>query len=218
MESGPIALISEAGNGLSSKFATILKKVGFTVIVAAKGSSYINLTKHKHDSFKVLEADFTEIEEAQKIYAYLKAHFGKLDVLINNAEMANGFGQKLSELDVSEAKVLFNENVFSTINLSKTLMPILKKSTRARVINITSGLGNISKMMDPRYPYADYKMTAYSMSKAALDMFTVLLEQELRLTNIAVYGFDPIRLENCTYNDVTICKQVGKEFLELISM
>lgn len=216
MENKPIALVTEAGNGLSLKFAAILDKEGFEVIIAAKGNSYIKLIERQLKGIKVLEANFTEIGEAVKIYAYIKTHYGKLDVLVNNAEIANGFGQKLTELDLREVKLLFDENVFSAINLSKALMPMLGKSDKARVINITSGLGDSKKITDGDYPYSDYKMTAYSMSKAALNMFTVLLDKEFEPTSINVSGFDPIRVENCTHNEVTFCKEVEQEFIYLL--
>ncbi len=218
MENKPIALITEAGNGLSLKFASILIEKGYKVIIAAKRNSYSELMEQSLGEIRVLESDFTEIGEGVKIYSYIMTHFGKLDILINNAEIANGFGQKLTELNLREIKQLFDENLFSTINLSKALMPMLEKSNSARIINITSGLGNIQRMTDEEYPYSNYKMTAYSMSKAALDMFTVLLEKELRLTTVKVHGFDPVRIKNCTHNSVSICNKVEKELLELLEI
>ena len=216
MENKPIALITEAGNGLSSKFATILNGCGYEVIIAANENSHSQIAHQQPKGIKLLKADFTQIGDVVNVYAHMKTHYGKLDVLINNAEIANGFGQKITELNLQEVKHLFDENLFSIMELTKALLPLLKRAPLPRIINITSSLGSLEKMQDNDFHYSDYRMTAYSMAKSALDMFTVLLSRELRETKIKVEGFDPIRIKNCTHNNVTICSGVEKELLQIL--
>ena len=217
MKTKRIALVTEAGNGLSIHWAKILQNEGFEVLIAAKGLGFDALLKENLEGVKIVETDLTKKEEVVRMYAYIKTHYGHLDVLINNAEMANGFGQKLASLNMQEVKHLFEENLFSLIQVTQAMMPLLKKGQSSRILNITSALGDITKMTSTDFPYADYKMTAYSMAKAALDMFTVLLSKELEIDNIGVKHFDPVKLKNCTHNSVNICSEVQKEFLQLLN-
>jgi len=216
MKAKRIALVTEGGNGLGFQFATILNSSGFEVIIMAKGASYTHLKQENLKGITILEADINQTSEAVKVYAFIKTHYGKLDLLVNNAEIANGFGQKLTELDMKEVRHLFDENVFSVMELTKRLVPLLEKGQSSRILNITSALGNVNQMGEEDFHYSSYKMTAYSMAKAALDMFSVLLSNELKANQIQVERFDPIRMKNCTHNSVNICHKVEEEFLQLL--
>ncbi|WP_422081856.1 SDR family NAD(P)-dependent oxidoreductase [Ulvibacterium sp.] len=216
MDTDRIALITEAGNGFGHKFAPLLKNQGFLVIIAAKGEAYNTLKTLNLSNVELLKADFTHSGDIAQLYAYIKTHYNKLDVLINNAEIANGFGQKIDHLRIDDVKNLYEVNLFSILQVTKAMLPLLKKSHRGKIINVSSALGDINRMKDDGFHYANYQMTAYATAKAALEMFTVLLSRELQTTKIQVNRFDPIRLKNCTHNDVAICNQVGKELLELL--
>ena len=210
------ALIIEVGNGTAHKFIPTLKEEGFEVIVASKGASYSALLDMNISDITLLEKDLTKNEEVVQLYAYIKTTYGKLDILINNAEIANGFGQKITEINMDNVRKVFEENLFSVMNLIKKLHPLLSKSNSGRIINISSGIGSIEKMSSSSYCYSNYKMTAYSTAKAALEMLTVLLAKEYKSTSVQVSSFDPVRPENCTHYSVSLCSNVIKEFLELI--
>ncbi|WP_299364064.1 SDR family NAD(P)-dependent oxidoreductase [Winogradskyella sp.] len=216
MKTDNVALITEAGNNLSLKFAKILKDKNFNVIIVAKGESYDRLNEIESEDIKLLNIDLTNLSEISQLYSYLKSEYGKLDLLINNAEVANGFGQKITDIDITEFKHLYDQNLFSVINIIKTLFPLLNKSKKASIVNITSALGSMDKMSDKDFCYRDYRMTAYSTAKSALDMLTSILSKELEPNNIKVKSFDPIRKANCTHNSVRLCKDVKEELLSLI--
>lgn len=218
MKENRIALITEADNGLGYQFASIVKNQGFEVVIAAKKDAHLNFHELDLEGIKFLETDLTQTEGVTQLYSYINTVYGKLDVLINNAEIANGFGQKITELNMDEVKKLYDENLFSVIHLTKTLFELLNKSKNATVINITSGLGSMDKMKDKNFDYSNYRITAYSTAKAALDMFTFILKREFESTNINVESFDPIRPKNCTHNKVTLCPEVEKELLSLLQI
>ncbi|WP_299519302.1 SDR family NAD(P)-dependent oxidoreductase [Winogradskyella sp.] len=218
MKTDKIALITEAGNGLSQKFAEILSYQNYSVIIAAKGESYNKLNRTNLGDIKLLNVDLTNSSELIKLYSYLKTQYGKLDVLINNAEIANGFGQKITELNINDVKTLYDNNFFSVINTIKILFGLLNKSESATIVNITSAMGNIDKMSDKNFCYKDYKMTAYSTAKSSLNMLTTILDKEFELHNIKVKSFDPVRISNCTHNSVDICEGVEKELIGLLQI
>jgi len=216
MKNQRIALVTEAGNGLSVEFASLLTKQGFDVIIAAKGQTFQELNKQTLENTTLLETDLTQKKDVVLLYSYIKSLYGKLDVLINNAEIANGFGQKISDINIEEMKALYDENFFSMIQLIQTMYPLLLNAKNAHIVNITSALGDLNKMKDDNFCYANYQMTGYATAKAALDMFTHLLSKEVQVKNIKVSGFDPVRLKNSTHNSVTVCSGVKKELLDLL--
>lgn len=218
MKTKQIALVTEAGNGLGKTFATILQRQGFEVILGAKGKSYQELEKIDLKGTKLLRVDATDLKNVERLQTYINSAYGKLDILVNNAEIANGFGQKIHEIKLDEAKEVFEENFFSVLNMTQALYPLLNKSERASIINISSSLGNIEQMQDEGFCYSSYQMTAYSTAKAALKMLTVLMDKEFKDSQIKVANFDPIRMKNCTHNSVTICSNVEDELLQLLEI
>lgn len=217
MKEKRVALITEAGNGLAQTFASILKSKGFDIIVVAKGKSYRELLDLNLEDIKLLELDLTQHQDVVKLYSYIKTGYGKLDTLVNNAEIANGFGQKINEINLNEVRALYEENFFSVITTIKTLYPLLLKSDNPSIINISSALGDVNKMKDEGFCYSDYNMLGYATAKSALEMLTVLLKKEFQATQIKISSFDPVRPKNSTHNTVTLCEGVKSEFLEHIN-
>jgi NAD(P)-dependent dehydrogenase (short-subunit alcohol dehydrogenase family) len=71
------------------------------------------------------------------------------------------------------------------------MLPLLRKAARARIVNVSSGLGSLTQNADPAYPSAAIKVIGYSASKAALNVLTVQLTYRLRDTAIKVNSADP---------------------------
>ncbi|MEM8508509.1 MAG: SDR family NAD(P)-dependent oxidoreductase [Bacteroidota bacterium] len=211
-----MALVTEAGNGLGKTFASILQGQGFEVLLAASEKSFRTLENTDLHEIQLVQIDVTKPQHIDKLRSYIVKRFGKLDVLVNNAEMANGFGQKITELQMEEVKELFNLNFFAAVSMIQKLYPVLLKSDNASIVNISSALGSITKMQDETFSYANYRLTAYSSAKAALEMLTLVLAREFATDPIVISSFDPIRLKNCTHNSTTICKKVENEFLDLV--
>ncbi|MEM1321774.1 MAG: SDR family NAD(P)-dependent oxidoreductase [Bacteroidota bacterium] len=216
MKKERIALITEAGNNLGIRFASILHEAGYKVILAAKQGNISQLKKAIVEDIHFVSVDFTHSAGLIELKNKLTSSYGKLDVLINNAEIANGFGQKIHELNIEELKTLYQQNLFSIIELSQLLYPLLAQSEKASIINISSGLGKIEKMQDDSFCYAQYQMTGYATAKAALEMFTVTLNREFKASNIEVFSFDPVRPKNSRHNALIICKEVQEELLGLL--
>jgi len=75
--------------------------------------------------------------------------------------------------------------------VTQALLPLVKKSSAGRIVNVSSGLGSIALNADPNWDYAAVKLIGYNGSKAALNMFTVLLAAELKDTGIKVNAVNP---------------------------
>lgn len=218
MRGNRTAVVTESGNGLGKAFAHILVHHGYDVILAAHKKSYKMLSQDGGvlQEYTLIEIDFTSEDSLMELKAMIESHFGKLDLLVNNAEIANGFGQKIDQINIGEMREVFEMNLFAVIRIIQVLKPLLELSDDPSIINITSSLGDINKMKDEEFCYANYCMTSYATSKAALQMFTHLQCKEFKPSKINIYAFDPITIKNCTHNSVTICDGVKEDFISLI--
>lgn len=213
-----VAVVTEAGNGLGRKFAKILKDNHYQVLLAACKGSYKKLFEdgEVEPDYELIEVDFTSEKSLATLEKTICESYGKLDLLINNAEIVNGFGHKIDQIHIDDIKDVYEINFFSVIRVIQVLKPLLKKSDDPRIINITSSLGDISKMKDDGFCYSGYSLTAYCTSKAALNMFTHLQCKEFKPSKIKMYSFDPVTMKNCTHNSVMICDGVKDEFVSMI--
>jgi len=218
MKASKIAVVTEAGNGLGNTFAHILLKNDYKVILAASKKSYELLSRDAIalQAYKLIETDFTSKESLLKLKSIIDSEYGHLDLLINNAETANGFGQKIDQINIDEVRQVYETNLFAVIRIIQLLKPLLEKGNDPRIINITSAMGDVDKMKDEKFCYSNYCMTAYATSKAALNMYTHLQCKEFKPSKINISTFDPIVLKNCTHNSVNICDGIKDEFISLI--
>lgn len=213
-----VAVVTEAGNGLGHKFAKILLEHGYEVVLAACGKSFEQLSKDGEElrGYELLEIDFSSEDSLGTLEQTLRESYGKLDLLINNVEIVNGFGHKIDQITIEDIKEVYEINFFSIIRTIQMLKPLLNQSDAPRIINITSSLGDINKMKDEGFCYSGYSLIAYSTSKAALNMFTHLQCKEFKPSKIKMYSFDPVNMKNCTYNSVAICDGIKDEFVSMI--
>ena len=77
------------------------------------------------------------------------------------------------------------------MELTQTLLPLIKKAPEGRIVNLSSILGSLTLHADPNSPIYNGKVLAYDASKAALNVFTIHLAHELRDTNIKVNSAHP---------------------------
>jgi NAD(P)-dependent dehydrogenase (short-subunit alcohol dehydrogenase family) len=120
--------------------------------------------------------------------------FGKLDILVNNAGVGPQDGilvQKTISTTDEELQSIFGTNVFATIAVTRSFLPLLKKSEAGRIVNLSSILGSLTLHADPNSPIAGIKSFAYDASKAALNAFTIHLAAELKDTKIKVNSAHP---------------------------
>ena len=218
MKGNRIAVVTESGNGLGNTFANILLKNNYDVILAASRKSFELLSQDAGTlrKYRLVETDFTSEKSLLELKSIINSGYGHLDLLINNAEIANGFGQKIDQINIHEVREVYEMNFFAVIKIIQLLKPLLEKSEDPSIINITSALGDVNKMRDENFCYSNYCMMAYATSKAALNMYTHLQCKEFKPSKINIHSFDPIALKNCTHNSVIIQEGVKDEFISLI--
>ena len=193
-----VALITGANRGIGLETARQLGQKGVTVVVAARTlksaeEAAAKLKAEGVDSFPV-KLDVTNAKDREAAAKTIGDKFGKLDILVNNAGVApqdGVFTPKTISTTDEELQSIFGTNVFATIAVTRSFLPLLKKSEGGRIVNLSSILGSLTLHADPNSPIAGVKSFAYDASKAAINAFTIHLAAELKDTKIKVNSAHP---------------------------
>ncbi|MCC5607560.1 SDR family oxidoreductase [Nostoc sp. CHAB 5834] len=199
---GKVALITGANKGIGYEIARQLGSRGATVLVAARdikrGEEAANKLRLNEIDARSVQLDVTDQKTIDSAAKQIESEFGKLDILVNNAGIisdGDAYGGKLrlppSQVDIETLRHTYETNVFGVFAVTKALLPLLKKSTAGRIVNLSSGLGSLTLNSDPNYEFADFKLLAYNSSKTAVNALTVLLAAELKDTPIKINAADP---------------------------
>ncbi len=189
-----VALVTGANKGLGFATAQMLGQLGYFVMIGARDS---NRGKHAERELRSQEIkaefvllDVTSSEQIRSATERAEAEFGKLDVLVNNAGIAIQHGQP-STMDIDRLRETLETNFFGPFAITRAFIPLLRKASAGRIVNISSSLASLSSIGDPEWYLFDNDAAAYSISKAAINSLTVLFAKELRDTEIKVNSVDP---------------------------
>jgi NAD(P)-dependent dehydrogenase (short-subunit alcohol dehydrogenase family) len=117
--------------------------------------------------------------------------FDHLDILVNNAGIVDQADGPPSKTMLEAVEHTLRTNFLGALRVTQAMLPLLRRSSAARIVNVSSGLGSLECNGDPNWEFANVKYLGYSASKAALNMLTVQLAFELRETGIKVNSAAP---------------------------
>jgi NAD(P)-dependent dehydrogenase (short-subunit alcohol dehydrogenase family) len=196
MGSKTIALVTGANKGIGFETARQLAAEGITALLGARdkkrGLEAAEALKKEGLDVQFLQLDVNDPASQDSAAKFIADKFGKLDILINNAGALRDFGVPASKGTAEQWRETFETNLFSLISLTQKLLPLIKKSDAGRIVNLSSILGSLtfnSATNSDSGPMS--ATTAYHASKAALNMFTVHLANELKDTPIKVNAAHP---------------------------
>ena len=179
-----VALITGASRGLGAELAGFLAKQGYDLVLSARGADALEATARSLDKYGsrvvAVAGDVSDSEHRKRLTKAAEA-FGRLDLLVNNAsELGLSPLPAIAEYPLDAIERVFRVNVMAPLGLVQSTLPLLKKSG-GTVINISSdaAVGG--------YP----GWGAYGASKAALDLVSLTLANELRDNGVAVVSADP---------------------------
>lgn len=190
-----VVLITGANKGIGLEVARQLagreKRVLLGSRDKSRGQAAVDLLRAEGlKEVELIVIDVTSQESIDKAAAEIAERFGVLDVLINNAAII--VDQAAPSVTTQESiRQTFDTNFFGAIAVAQAFLPLLRKSSHARIINVSSGLGSIALHSDPAGPYFQYNILSYCASKTALNAFSVMLANELREAGIKVNVVDP---------------------------
>lgn len=189
-------LITGANKSIGFETARQLLKKGYYVYLGSRNleNGQEAIAKLKAEGLIEVEAIQIDVSDDESVKV-ARAEIGKktdvLDVLINNAGISGGMPQAATETSIDTFKEVFDTNLFGVVRVTQTFMDLLKKSPEPRIVNVTSGLASLTLHNDPNWKYYAVKAAVYNSSKAALNMYTVVLAYELRDMPFKVNAVDP---------------------------
>lgn len=177
------ALVTGAGRGIGRAIALRLARDGFNVIVndvnLDNANSVVNEIKEIGKESLAIQADVSKREEVYSMVNQVVQHFGRLDVMVSNAGIAQV--KTLLEVTEDEMEQIFKVNVFGVLNCLQAAAEHMKKQKGGKIINAAS--------------IAAYKgfsfLGAYSATKFAVRGLTQAAAQELEQYGITVNAYCP---------------------------
>ena len=128
--------------------------------------------------------DVTSGRSIKALAAFVKTRYGRADILVNNAGvMLDARGTRFLDSRLETYRATFDTNVWGPLLLTQALLPLMKKRGYGRIVNLSSGLGQLSTMGNDT--------PAYRMSKTALNALTCIVAAETKRSNVLVNAACP---------------------------
>lgn len=171
-------MITGASRGFGLEFARAALAAGDKVVATARDRNSIPLDADSENLLKV-SLDVTVEDAANFAVKEASTHFGRIDVLINNAGYL--LIGAVEEISLDEAKAQFNTNVFGLMSVTKAVLPVMRAQQSGHIINVSSMAGIKG------YPGS----STYSATKFAVEGLTESLAAEMAPFNIKVTMIEP---------------------------
>jgi NAD(P)-dependent dehydrogenase (short-subunit alcohol dehydrogenase family) len=194
-----IALVTGANRGLGLETSRQLAAKGVTVLMAGRDADSIGAAaaglRAKGLTVEPVMLDVGNAAQVEAVRALIAERYGHLDILVNNAGIIadeGGFLQNnATTVSLDELRKTFEVNLFAVMQLTSTLLPLIRAAEAGRIVNLSSVIGSLGLHTTPDSWLAPFKPVAYAASKVALNMYTVCLAQALADTPIKVNSAHP---------------------------
>jgi NAD(P)-dependent dehydrogenase (short-subunit alcohol dehydrogenase family) len=203
--SGKTALVTGSTDGVGRLVARKLGQAGARVLVhgrdAERGERVIAEIKASGGAASFLAADLSSLEEVHRLASAVQATVGRLDILINNAGIGTAGPRQTS---VEGFELRFSVNYLAGFLLTFLLLPLVKNSAPARIVNVSSAGQQPIDFDDVMLTRGYSGARAYCQSKLAQIMFTIDLAAALQGTGVTVTCLHP-----ATYMDTSMVRRAG---------
>jgi len=188
----PLAVVTGASRGLGFETCRQLGRRGYRVLLTARdharGKAAANTLRKEGFEVDFHPLDVTEAESVRAFADYMDREYGRLDVLVNNAGVfldpmppEDPSASSVFRADIATVRYSMETNAYGPLRLCQALVPLMRG--RGRVVNVSSGMGQLTEM--------NGCCPGYRFSKAALNVLTRILADELRDTRIKVNSVCP---------------------------
>jgi NAD(P)-dependent dehydrogenase (short-subunit alcohol dehydrogenase family) len=203
MSNQRIALITGANQGVGLQVAKELVANGVTVFVGSRNFARGEAAANEIGQGAIaLQIDVTDRASIDAAAESIRKEFGRLDLLVNNAAISNTSKGDLSlqeyakrtlasNASLDEIRAVWETNVFGVLAVYQAMLPLLRKSSDARIVNVSSGVGSLTANADSAFPYRAFYGPVYPASKAALNAITLAMMIELESAGIKVNLVSP---------------------------
>jgi NAD(P)-dependent dehydrogenase (short-subunit alcohol dehydrogenase family) len=203
MQDKRIALVTGANQGVGLQVAKELVAHGLTVLVGSRNFERGEAAaKEIGPGAIALQLDVTDRSSIAAAAERIRKELGRLDLLVNNAAISNTRKGSLSlqeyaqitrpsNVSLDEVRAVWETNVFGVLAVYQAMLPLIRESSDARIVNVSSGVGSLTTNADPAYPYHKSFGPVYPASKSALNAMTLAMMVELEATGIKVNAVSP---------------------------
>ncbi|QNR85814.1 SDR family NAD(P)-dependent oxidoreductase [Pedobacter riviphilus] len=172
--------ITGASRGFGRVWATAALERGDKVAATARNLSDIADLQEKYkENVLTLELDVTNYDQVEKTVQQAHEHFGRLDVVLNNAGYS--LVGTIEEATINQVKAMYNTNIFGAVAVIQAALPILRKQGYGHILGTSSNLGHVV------LPVIGY----YSSSKWAFEAIHESLAAEVKSFGIKVTIIEP---------------------------
>jgi NADP-dependent 3-hydroxy acid dehydrogenase YdfG len=178
-----IALITGTSSGFGKLTAITLANKGIKVFagmrnIATKNAAVAN-ELNTIKNITAIELDVANEDSVKAAIALIEKQEGKIDILVNNAGVVGmGLVEQFSNKEIQE---IFNINFFGLMNVTRAVLPLMRKNKSGLVINISSGLGRITMPFNG----------VYGASKYAVEAVSQALRYELTMVGVDMVVLEP---------------------------
>ena len=204
MQDQPVALVTGANQGIGLQIAKDLVAHDFTVLIGSRDFERGEAAaKEVGPDARALQLDVTNRASITAAAERVRNEFGRLDVLVQNAAISNTRklpGQSIEEyakttrpsnVSLDEMRAVWDTNVFGVLAVYQAMLPLLRETPGARIVNVSSGVGSLTTNSDPAFPYRAIFGPVYPASKTALNALTLAMALELDPEGIKVNAVSP---------------------------
>jgi NAD(P)-dependent dehydrogenase (short-subunit alcohol dehydrogenase family) len=190
MAQSRVALVTGANRGIGREVVRQFAARGLVAVVGArdktKGEAAAAALAGGGAAPPVVALDVADAESIRLAVAEVEGRFGRLDVLVNNAGIlvdGPSSGYQVLTVPIRTVEDTFAVNTLGPLRLIQAAAPLMRKNRYGRIVNLSSGLGQLAEM-DGGWP-------AYRISKAALNVLTRVAAAELAADGIKVNSACP---------------------------
>jgi NAD(P)-dependent dehydrogenase (short-subunit alcohol dehydrogenase family) len=193
-----IALVTGANQGVGFQVAKELVANRVTVLAGSR-----NLERGEAAAREIgpgaiaLQLDVTDRASIAAAAERVRKEFGRLDLLVQNAAISNTRKGSLSlqeyakvsrasNAPLDEVRAVWETNVFGVLAVYQAMLPLLRESSDARIVNVSSAVGSLTANADPASHYHAMFGPVYPASKTALNAITLAMMVEQESTGIKV--------------------------------
>ena len=203
MSNKRIALVTGANQGVGFQVAKELVANGLAVLVGSRNFERGEVAaKEIGPGAIALQLDVADRVSIADAAERIRKEFGRLDLLVQNAAISNTRKGNLSlqeyakitrpsNVSLDEVRTVWETNVFGVLAVHQAMLPLLRESSDARIVIVSSAVGSLALNADPAYPFHPMFGPVYPASKAAVNAIALAIMVELENTGIKVNLVSP---------------------------
>ncbi len=205
---GKTALVTGSTDGVGRVVAKRLAEAGARIFVHGRnrerGESLVAEIAEGGGTAEFLEADLSSLAEVRRLAETVRQKTDRLDILVNNAGIGTGGRQSSRQTSADGYELRFAVNYLAGFLLTHLLLPLLKESAPARIVNVASVGQQAIDFDDVMLTHGYNGGRAYCQSKLAQILFTIDLAKDLEGSGVTVNALHP-----ATYMNTTMVRQAG---------